>query len=75
MKKITAFVPAKLLADAQSHTGAGISETLRQALEVMTRQKAYQAFRDLRGKIDFSEFNLDELREDREFDPQGYVIR
>ena len=32
MRKITAYVPVKLLASAQAYTGEGVTETLRQGL-------------------------------------------
>jgi hypothetical protein len=74
MKKITAFVPAGLLESAQAYTGAGVTETLRQALEIMAYRRFYDGLRSLRGKIDFKDFDLDELRRDREFDEHGNVI-
>ena len=75
MKKITAFVPAGLLKSAQAYTGAGVTETLRQALEAIAYQRFYDGLRSLRGKVGFNEISLDELREDREFDEKGNVIR
>jgi hypothetical protein len=72
MRKITAFLPAELLATAQAHTGAGVTETLRRSLEEMVRRDAYRQLQALRGKVKF-DVSLDELREDREFDEHGNV--
>ncbi len=72
MRKITAFVPAKTLAAAQAYTGEGVTETLRVALERLARQSFYDQLRALKGKVKF-DIDLDELREDREFDEHGDV--
>jgi hypothetical protein len=74
MRKITAFVPADLLASAQAYTGEGVTETLRQALETLAHQAFYDQLRALKGKVKFDDFDLDELRRDREFDAHGNVI-
>ena len=73
MRKITAFIPAELLATAQANTGEGVSETLRIALEKLNHAAWCRQLKELRGKVKF-EFDLDELREDREFDEHGNVI-
>jgi hypothetical protein len=72
MRKITAFVPAKLLASAQAYTGEGVTETLRQGLEKLAHQGFYDRLRALKGKVKF-DVSLDELLEDREFDERGNV--
>ena len=74
MRKITAFIPAKLLASAQAHTGEGVTETLRIALEKLSHEAFYQRMRDMRGKITFGGPSIEELREDREFDEHGNVL-
>jgi hypothetical protein len=74
MRKITAYVPAKLLASAQAHTGQGVTETLRQALEKLSREAFYERLKALKGKVKFDDFDLDQLRRDREFDQHGNVI-
>ncbi len=74
IRKITAVVPANTLAAALAHTGAGVTETLRIALEKLAHQEFYKRMRELRGKVKF-EGDLAELREDREFDEHGNVIR
>ncbi|HWA61656.1 MAG TPA: hypothetical protein VG939_09785 [Caulobacteraceae bacterium] len=74
LKKITAFVPAKLLDAATAETGLGVTETLRIALEKVTREGAYRRLREARGKIRFDGPSLDELREDRDFDERGDVV-
>ncbi len=73
MRKITAFVPAKLLQSAQEHTKKGIAETLRIALEKMAHEEFYQGMMALRGKLKL-DIDLEQLRKDREFDEHGNVI-
>lgn len=62
-QKITAHIPVQLLHDAQEVTGKGITDTLKEGLERLAREKNYEAIRKLRGKVKFS-INIDELRED-----------
>ncbi|HEY3798217.1 MAG TPA: hypothetical protein VGL58_07670 [Caulobacteraceae bacterium] len=72
MRKITVFVPAKLLASAQDYTAKGVSETVREGLERLARQHSNELLLALRGKVKF-DVSLDALREDREFDEHGNV--
>ena len=65
VRKITAILPADLLDAAQSATGAGVTETLRQGLESLKRKAFGRKLLELQGTIDFSGFDLDELREDK----------
>ncbi len=60
-KKITANIPAKLLARAQQMTGLGITETLVAGLEELERSKQRSALRALRGKVRF-ELDLERTR-------------
>ncbi|HEX9500352.1 MAG TPA: hypothetical protein VGA10_01735 [Thermoanaerobaculia bacterium] len=64
LKKITVQVPADLLRRVQNE-GEGITETVRNALESLARDRAYAKLRALRGKVKFS-VSLAELREDRD---------
>ena len=73
MRKITANLPAKVLETAQSNTGQGVTETIRLALEALNHAAWCRQMLELRGKLRF-DFDLDELREDREFDEHGNVI-
>lgn len=52
MRKITLFVPAELLASTQSITGAGVSETLRIALQEMVHDNARRELIALQGTVD-----------------------
>jgi hypothetical protein len=70
MKKITAFVPAGLLASAQEETGVGISETLRIGLQKIAHERFYKGMQELRGKVDF-DYDLDASREDKDYDFGG----
>jgi hypothetical protein len=74
VRKITAFVPVEALAAAQAYTGEGVTETLRIALETLARESFYKRLKALKGKVKFDDFDLDELRRDREFDAHGNVI-
>jgi hypothetical protein len=73
MRKITAILPADLLASAQSYTGEGVTETLRIALERLSRETFYSRMRELRGKVVLAA-DLDDLRRDRQFDDSGNVV-
>jgi len=68
MRKITVHLSADLVESAQAATGAGVTETIRQGLERLRRERFYAQMKALRGKIDFSGFDLDELREDKVYD-------
>jgi hypothetical protein len=74
LKKITAFVPADLLASAQAYTGQGVTETIRMALERLAHAEWSQQLAALRGKVRL-DIDLDEMRQDREFDDHGDIIR
>ncbi len=74
LRKITAFVPVELMDRAQSLSGAGVTETLRQALERYAVSEWSKRMLALQGQVDCSDFDLDALREDREFDAFGNVV-
>lgn len=61
VKKITANLPAELLARAQRATGLGITETLVAGLEELERSRKRSALRALRGRVKF-ELDLDSTR-------------
>ena len=73
MRKITAFLPAKLVATAQSATGEGITETLRRALEALNHAEWCRKMLELEGKVQLH-IDLERLREDRSFDADGTSI-
>ncbi len=73
MRKITAFLPADLLASAQVTTGAGVTETLRRALEDFNHAAWCRKALELEGKVKI-DIDIDALREDRDFDAFGNVI-
>jgi len=74
MRKITAFIPAATLERAQANTGQGVTETIRLALERLNHAAWRRQMLEMEGKLRF-DFDLDALREDREFDEHGNVIR
>jgi Arc/MetJ-type ribon-helix-helix transcriptional regulator len=53
-QKITAHLPKDLLRRAQEATGKGITETLREGLELLSAREAGRRLRALRGKVKFS---------------------
>jgi hypothetical protein len=65
MRKITVEVSADDLAKAQDYVGAGVTETVREALKRLRSARAQQRAQELRGKVKFS-LSLEELREDRD---------
>ena len=62
-KKITVHVPEELLAKARRSTGRGITETVRQGLQLVAASETYAQLRGLRGKVAIA-IDLGELRED-----------
>lgn len=64
LTKVTLNLPRALLAQAQASTGAGITATIRQGLELLAASHAYAQLRKLRGKVKLP-LNLRTLREDR----------
>jgi hypothetical protein len=62
-RKITVHIPADLLEAAQAETGQGVTETVRQGLELLKRARAYRGLLEARGKFKF-DMTLDELRGD-----------
>ncbi|MBB3872895.1 hypothetical protein [Brevundimonas mediterranea] len=67
MRKITAILPARLLAAAQDATGQGVTETLRQALETLAHSDWSRRMLALEGGAPL-DLDLDDLREDRPTD-------
>lgn len=63
-KKITVHVPPDLLDRARRSSGKGITETVRQGLQLLAAREAYAGLRALRGKVKVG-LDLDELRRDR----------
>jgi hypothetical protein len=72
-RKITAFIPTKLLETAQSYTHQGVTETLRIALERLAQSEWSRQMLELRGTIKL-DGDLAKLREDRAFDERGDVL-
>ncbi|MEO9213858.1 MAG: hypothetical protein ABI242_12010 [Caulobacteraceae bacterium] len=72
-RKITAFIPADLLARAQANSGASLTETLKIALDEYNRGEWYRQALDLAGKVNL-DLDLVALRKDREFDEGGKVV-
>jgi hypothetical protein len=61
MRKITAFLPAQMVDSAMKASGAGLTETLRQALRDYNHHAASQRLLAMRGKVKF-EHDWRELR-------------
>ena len=62
-QKITAHLPKALLRRAQRATGKGITDTIREGLELLSAREAGRRLRTLRGKVKFS-VDLIALRRD-----------
>ena len=63
-RKVTVELPRELLRKAQRTTGAGITATIRQGLELVAAGRACEELLRLKGKVPLS-IDLDELRQDR----------
>ena len=63
-RKITVEVPLDLLDKAQQASGAGITQTVREGLQLVAASQTYARLRQLRGKVRFSR-TLAELKADR----------
>lgn len=64
IRKVTIRLPLGLLEKAQDCTGEGITETVRQGLQLVAASRAYESLFKLRGKVRFSK-SAKKLREDR----------
>lgn len=63
-RKITVEVPEQLLKRAQKQSGEGVTETVRQGLELLAAAEAYDQLLKLRGSVKFS-IDLETIRNDR----------
>jgi hypothetical protein len=63
-RKITLEVPEDLLERALAASGEGITQTVRQGLQMVAAGGAYEELRRLRGKVKLG-IDLEALREDR----------
>jgi len=63
-RKITIEVPEDLLQRAQKASGGGITQTVRNGLELLAAGEAYAQLRELRGKVRFSR-TWEELKADQ----------
>jgi len=72
-RKITAVLPARLLATAQINSGASLTQTLKTALEQYNHSEWCRKMLAAQGRFKL-DIDLDELREDRELDAQGNVL-
>jgi hypothetical protein len=64
LRKITLEVPAGLLEKAQRASGAGITQTVRTGLQLVSASQAYSRLRQMRGQVQFS-LSPAELKADR----------
>lgn len=63
-KKITVDIPEDLLIEAQAQTGRGITETVKQGLQLLAASRTYKLILELEGKVAFSA-TWKKLKEDR----------
>lgn len=64
VKKITVYVEEALLKEAIAASGLGLSEAVREGLRTLSRRRAGQKLRQLRGRLKL-ELDVAALREDR----------
>ena len=62
IRRVTANLPADLLAEAEAVTGKGITETLIEGLRLIRMRRAVDKGRALKGKLDLR-LDLDASRE------------
>tara|TARA_R110000782_G_scaffold186066_1_gene276137 strand:- start:711 stop:977 length:267 start_codon:yes stop_codon:yes gene_type:complete len=72
-RKITAVLPAQLLATAQINSGASLTQTLKTALEQYNHSEWCRKLLAAQGQFKL-DIDLDELRQDRQFDVHGNVL-
>jgi Arc/MetJ-type ribon-helix-helix transcriptional regulator len=65
MRKITIELPDELISAVRAEAGTGITETVREALEMMRQRQLQNKARKMRGKIKFG-IDLMKLREDED---------
>jgi hypothetical protein len=63
-RKITVEVPRELLEKAQQASGTGVTQTVREGLQLIAASQTYTQLRSLRGKVRFSR-TAAELKTDR----------
>lgn len=63
-RKVTVELPVDLLERAQKQSGAGITQTIREGLQILAASQAYSELLKYKGKIQFSR-SWQELKEDR----------
>lgn len=63
-RKITVEIPESLLAKAQRASGTGVTQTVREGLQLVAASQAYAQLRHLKGKVRFSR-SAAELKADR----------
>ena len=73
VRKITAILPACLLATAQINSGTSLTQTLKIALEQYNHSEWCRKMLAAQGRFKL-DIDLDDLREDREFDAHGNVL-
>ncbi|MBS1839739.1 MAG: hypothetical protein JSS69_06395 [Acidobacteria bacterium] len=63
-RKITVQLPRELLEKAQKASGSGVTQTIREGLQLVAASRTYAQLRSLRGKVKFSR-TVAELKTDR----------
>ena len=64
VRKITVEISSELLEKAQRASGTGITQTVRNGLQLVAASRTYARLRQLRGKVRFTH-TLKELKADR----------
>ncbi len=63
-RKITVEIPEALLRKAQRQSEKGVTETVRQGLELLAAAEAYEQLARMKGQVSFST-DLETMRNDR----------
>jgi hypothetical protein len=63
-RKVTIELPEELLQKAQRASRAGVTQTIRKALQILAASDAYERARKLRGTYRYT-LTLEELKDDR----------
>jgi hypothetical protein len=64
-RKVTVHLPQGLLDSAMEETGKGVTETIREGLKLLARERAYKGLLALKGKVK-PKYSLEVLRYDKE---------
>ena len=65
LQKITVHVPKYLLEAALKATHKNITDTVKEGLKKISTEEAFNHLKNMRGKISFENFDLEDSRRDK----------